>query len=1281
MHEWDLDTRLDATGSQSPDQTWTNPFASDDTIAYDSSNDLTQATANQDRPSPRAKLTAHDGTDSNPNEWASISSTDSEAALAAGARYQPIGELGQGGMGTVLLARQLGLEREVAVKVVRPDRQSEMIQRRFQHETKVSGSLEHPAIVPVHDAGDDYLVMKRLTGVTLRHAIEHDKVPLTTAVEALVQVADALAYSHQHGVIHRDIKPDNIMLGEYGDVVLVDWGLACRLDGPPLTPADVTVGTPAYLPPEAARGQAEQVGPASDVFQLGAVLFHLLSGTPPYRGSSVYAVLDAAAEAQPSHLVADPQLRPARLVALQRQAMHLEADQRCDLAAFRQGLRAWLRSTDGEQQAADLTHTFDRELSQIRTRDPADQYRAYHRLLERVDQVAVFDPLTDHQPLLDQIYVAYAAIACERTDLILAQELVSRIADPTQSQYAQTQLDLARRARRRSQRVTLTAKALTITGLIAGGLITCVVAWLAVNQAERHRHEREREAAALLADRQTHLSDDDSTARLAQLQELQRIGLRASGLDPNSLTARHVVGEATRGLIDLAIESNSWDLAQHQVELLRELGPTWRTTAHDLQLRLEQARTARQRARATTIAERRALITGIINQHHAVQATATNNWQQRMVEQIAAWDGPETGELLRPLLDSDDPHVLRLACAIYAVRPDIDANGKLLDMLGNERLFISDPALGALVARRQTDQLGAIIGALMSQPKRVDTWLRASGLARWSDEILAAHLQQLADPLMAARTAWWCGRPSWHRDRLVTLGLEQVPTQDLHDLARSARYRLNDNALVEQVCRALLTRNPNDWPAIWIMADQDDANAQLATVYAQRTNLSGDALVWLAVLEADALTRLDQPDKARAVLTQHNLPRHYLNADHHPDLSLVGGCLASLLERLDQPQHVKQVTGQAFLQQPGIEPGAQPHIGDDPMTVVEHSRRLNSLAPQLPGILERTLVNLTVIDPQLARRHAVHSMASYPQSIDRTNAALALALSEADPNRRSAWLQQALTDRHIDHRISTALMAIGQWQHLLEHHAEHHRIENVNRYFQIALAGGYLDHAADMLPLLSPHQRLDLLPQLAAADPRLVHLDWPFMTPDDQAAFLWTRSCRLLLSDPTRARVAWEAARRLRPSDQALSAFGTVITSIAAADRDELAAIAHTYLHTHLDHSSYPPDVLSALVSWQHPTSASGAWPPLPLGWQMLPAPVAIPADHAAVNTLITGRHGLEPAPALLWQQWLDSLALDPALAPEPPTADPVDRAAPKWPALSQQRFALLHETRGEPVP
>ena len=246
-------------------------------------------------------------------------------------RYQLLGEIAHGGMGTVYLARDLDLGRDLAIKVLRDEYVGDApMTQRFVEESQIAGQLEHPGIIPVHELGligenKPYLAMKLIRGETLASLLRKRKdTPEERAsfVAVFEEICRPIAYAHSRRVVHRDLKPANIMVGRMGEVQVADWGLAKvlspRADSSP-SPAEhgerevqtcrsgtsagaslsgSLIGTPAYMSPEQARGEVERIDERLDVFGLGAILCEILAGFPPYHGGSKAEQIRQASEGQ-----------------------------------------------------------------------------------------------------------------------------------------------------------------------------------------------------------------------------------------------------------------------------------------------------------------------------------------------------------------------------------------------------------------------------------------------------------------------------------------------------------------------------------------------------------------------------------------------------------------------------------------------------------------------------------------------------------------------------------------------------------------------------------------------------------------------------------------------------------------------------------------------------------------------------------------------------------------------------------------------------------------------
>ncbi|MFW6161677.1 MAG: protein kinase domain-containing protein [Planctomycetota bacterium] len=211
--------------------------------------------------------------------------------------YEILEEISRGAMGVVYKARQRALRRVVALKVlIAGDLATDAQVKRFQREAQAAARLRHPAIVPIHEVGvcdgKHYYTMDYIEGRPLSELIAEGEITTRRALDIAGQVAEALSFAHDQGVIHRDIKPSNIMVDPGGGVHIMDFGLAKQLDSDTkFTKTGTTVGTPAYMPPEQASGASRRVDHRADIYSLGAVLYEMLTGRPPFTGDTMMSTL------------------------------------------------------------------------------------------------------------------------------------------------------------------------------------------------------------------------------------------------------------------------------------------------------------------------------------------------------------------------------------------------------------------------------------------------------------------------------------------------------------------------------------------------------------------------------------------------------------------------------------------------------------------------------------------------------------------------------------------------------------------------------------------------------------------------------------------------------------------------------------------------------------------------------------------------------------------------------------------------------------------------------
>ena len=290
--------------------------------------------------------------------------------MPAGSTRYELGELiGQGGMGEVLLAHDQQIGREVAVKRIRSSDPNAEELARFVREALVQGRLEHPAVVPVHDLAIDrdgrpFFVMKRLTGKVMSDTLEDadggDQVTRRRLLRAFTEVCLAIEFAHTKGIVHRDLKPSNIMLGDFGEVYVLDWGIARMVREEEEAPrpsqkdlelstgetrAGTVLGTPGYMAPEQVVG--ERVGPPADIYALGCILFEIVAGTPLHRERRTLATASIPLDARPSRIRPET---PPELDAICEQATSIDPAARFASArALGDAVQAYL---DGDRDVA-----------------------------------------------------------------------------------------------------------------------------------------------------------------------------------------------------------------------------------------------------------------------------------------------------------------------------------------------------------------------------------------------------------------------------------------------------------------------------------------------------------------------------------------------------------------------------------------------------------------------------------------------------------------------------------------------------------------------------------------------------------------------------------------------------------------------------------------------------------------------------------------------------------------------------------------------------------------
>ena len=304
--------------------------------------------------------------------------------------------LGMGGMGIVRGATQLKLVREVAIKTLRDDVEApDRAALSLLQEAWITGALEHPNIVPVHDValddrGRPRIILKKIEGTpwsTLLSEPERLRAldvadPLEWHLRTLLQVCNAIHFAHTRGIVHRDIKPSNVMVGAFGEIYVLDWGIAVATrddrDGrlPLASDAKLMAGTPCYMAPEMLGGDTRPVDARTDVYLLGATLYRILAGHPPHQGRSMHALLREVLRSDPAP-VADA---PPTLLLATRRAMHPDMGQRFqDVPAFRAAIERFLEHRASERLAQEAAARLDTLLAALTEPEP-DRQRVYDLL-------------------------------------------------------------------------------------------------------------------------------------------------------------------------------------------------------------------------------------------------------------------------------------------------------------------------------------------------------------------------------------------------------------------------------------------------------------------------------------------------------------------------------------------------------------------------------------------------------------------------------------------------------------------------------------------------------------------------------------------------------------------------------------------------------------------------------------------------------------------------------------------------------------------------------------
>ena len=410
-------------------------------------------------------------------------------AISRTADYELLNVIGEGGVGVVYAARQASINRTVALKMLKPQIKDDLDHRaKFLSEAVVTGDLEHPNIVPIYDLGSNdsgalFYAMKRVHGTPWSDVI--GTTSLAENLRILMSVSDAIAFAHARGIIHRDLKPENIMLGDFGEVLVMDWGIALStpmfLKSDSITQSTSMGGTPAYMAPEMATGPLEAIGPISDVYLLGALLFEIVTGRSPHTGVDVLSCIHAAArnELQPTD-------KSGELLDIAYRAL---ATRPADRYASVQEFQAAIRAYQSHSESIVLSARAEGDLAKARqSRDYQDYSRALFAFQEAG---ALWQGNAKAGTGVVETQAAYAGCALEKGDFDLGLSLL----DPQQPAHRGLHAQLVAAERERATRNQRLRNLKRLAFLLAGltfAVLTVGLIWVGL---EKHRADLAAERA------------------------------------------------------------------------------------------------------------------------------------------------------------------------------------------------------------------------------------------------------------------------------------------------------------------------------------------------------------------------------------------------------------------------------------------------------------------------------------------------------------------------------------------------------------------------------------------------------------------------------------------------------------------------------------------------------------------------------------------------------------------------------------------------------------------
>lgn len=515
--------------------------------------------------------------------------------------YELLDIIGQGGVGVVYAARQASIDRTVAIKMLKEEyRTANEHQEKFLAEAILTGELDHPNIVPIYDLGRNgqdelFYSMKNVIGTPWDRVISQKSV--RENIDILLKVADAVAFAHSRSVVHRDLKPENVMLGSFGEVLVMDWGIAVATEGfrrtSSILRSQAMGGTPAYMAPELATGPLDSIGPAADVYLLGAILFEILTGNPPHYGSDVMECVQNAAK----NIIRETDVT-GELMEIAIRAMATVPRRRYRTVKL---FQAAIRLYQSHSESLTLSDNAEAQLNEaISTKD----YQGFSRAVFAFEEaIALWDENTIAKLGLSRAKAAYADAAYEKGDFDLGLSLLKDSEDDYRPMIRKLQNAIAERNARQNRFKTIRKVAVGLTGfiVIAGSIGMLVILSLysraaklnedlensqetlraefkktaELLESERVQKERANESNKLAEERREEAVKAQRNAELARLESIAQrqqaeessyfaeIGLVGASIQQNQFSiASEILSQQARS--EAKSKIRHWEWGRHQ---------------------------------------------------------------------------------------------------------------------------------------------------------------------------------------------------------------------------------------------------------------------------------------------------------------------------------------------------------------------------------------------------------------------------------------------------------------------------------------------------------------------------------------------------------------------------------------------------------------------------------------------------------------------------------------------------------------------------------------------